>query len=306
MLRRASPDARRASRSARGRSTVRDFRARLRGAPGFSRAEPLPSDEFHAALGTCCRFRRRARPRQLALPFEGFFFRVCGRDVSSHPASPFRTTRQGSSRPRVPPRAHGRGRIEVRPGRRVERSNPERAVRGASFSRCYLPSGGGPSDTHAGEMMPRRGRTARPRTARPRRPRTRRVLGAGVRRRDRGSSFGRGHLRRLGGVPPRAGRPRHPQVHRHPRRPAQVLPRPSPAAKHADHGPGFWIRFTVQFNLFAGTVVALGDPSSSPSSTPSSARASSAASASPSDSPGSTPPRRQHPRRVGPGSDLRH
>jgi len=24
------------------------------------------------------------------------------------------------------------------------------------------------------------------------------------------------------------------------------------------HGPGFWIRFTVQFNLFAGTVVALG------------------------------------------------
>ena len=30
-------------------------------------------------------------------------------------------------------------------------------------------------------------------------------------------------------------------------------------AKHApEHGPGFWIRFTVQFNLFAGTVVALG------------------------------------------------
>ena len=32
-------------------------------------------------------------------------------------------------------------------------------------------------------------------------------------------------------------------------------------AKHApEHGPGFWIRFTVQFNLFAGTVVALGGP----------------------------------------------
>lgn len=30
-------------------------------------------------------------------------------------------------------------------------------------------------------------------------------------------------------------------------------------AAHAPaHGPGFWIRFTVQFNLFAGTVVALG------------------------------------------------
>ena len=30
-------------------------------------------------------------------------------------------------------------------------------------------------------------------------------------------------------------------------------------AQHAPaHGPGFWIRFTVQFNLFAGTVVALG------------------------------------------------
>mmetsp|Transcript_25835 Transcript_25835/g.63574 ORF Transcript_25835/g.63574 Transcript_25835/m.63574 type:complete len:538 (-) Transcript_25835:291-1904(-) len=27
-----------------------------------------------------------------------------------------------------------------------------------------------------------------------------------------------------------------------------------------EHGPGFWIRFTVQFNLFAGTVVALGGP----------------------------------------------
>jgi len=23
-------------------------------------------------------------------------------------------------------------------------------------------------------------------------------------------------------------------------------------------GPGFWIRFTVQYNLFAGTIVALG------------------------------------------------
>ena len=32
-------------------------------------------------------------------------------------------------------------------------------------------------------------------------------------------------------------------------------------ATHApEHGPGFWIRFTVQFNLFAGTVVALGGP----------------------------------------------
>ena len=32
-------------------------------------------------------------------------------------------------------------------------------------------------------------------------------------------------------------------------------------AAHAPaHGPGFWIRFTVQFNLFAGTVVALGGP----------------------------------------------
>ena len=32
-------------------------------------------------------------------------------------------------------------------------------------------------------------------------------------------------------------------------------------ARHApEHGPGFWIRFTVQFNLFAGTVVALGGP----------------------------------------------
>ena len=32
-------------------------------------------------------------------------------------------------------------------------------------------------------------------------------------------------------------------------------------AEHApEHGPGFWIRFTVQFNLFAGTVVALGGP----------------------------------------------
>jgi hypothetical protein len=32
-------------------------------------------------------------------------------------------------------------------------------------------------------------------------------------------------------------------------------------AKHApEHGPGFWIRFTVQFNLFAGSVVALGGP----------------------------------------------
>eukprot|EP00729_Bicosta_minor_P023580 gene23580-18820_t len=30
-------------------------------------------------------------------------------------------------------------------------------------------------------------------------------------------------------------------------------------ARHAvDHGPGFWIRFTVQYNLFAGTIVAAG------------------------------------------------
>ena len=32
------------------------------------------------------------------------------------------------------------------------------------------------------------------------------------------------------------------------------------AAQAPAHGPGFWIRFTVQFNLFAGTVVALGGP----------------------------------------------
>ena len=32
------------------------------------------------------------------------------------------------------------------------------------------------------------------------------------------------------------------------------------AAHAPTHGPGFWIRFTVQFNLFAGTVVALGGP----------------------------------------------
>ncbi len=32
-------------------------------------------------------------------------------------------------------------------------------------------------------------------------------------------------------------------------------------AKHSTRlGPGFWIRFTVHFNLFAGTVVALGTP----------------------------------------------
>ena len=31
-------------------------------------------------------------------------------------------------------------------------------------------------------------------------------------------------------------------------------------AKHSpDNGPGFWIRFTVHYNLFAGTVVALGN-----------------------------------------------
>ncbi|GMH65904.1 hypothetical protein TL16_g06035, partial [Triparma laevis f. inornata] len=31
-------------------------------------------------------------------------------------------------------------------------------------------------------------------------------------------------------------------------------------ARHAvDHGPGFWIRFTVHYNLFAGTIVAAGD-----------------------------------------------
>ena len=30
-------------------------------------------------------------------------------------------------------------------------------------------------------------------------------------------------------------------------------------ARHANnHGPGFWIRFTVQYNLFAGTVLGLG------------------------------------------------
>jgi hypothetical protein len=30
-------------------------------------------------------------------------------------------------------------------------------------------------------------------------------------------------------------------------------------ARHAvTHGPGFWIRFTVQYNLFAGTVLAVG------------------------------------------------
>ena len=31
-------------------------------------------------------------------------------------------------------------------------------------------------------------------------------------------------------------------------------------ARHAvEHGPGFWIRFTVHYNLFAGTIVAAGD-----------------------------------------------
>ena len=87
-------------------------------------------------------------------------------------------------------------------------------------------------------------------------------MGAGVRRRDRGSSFGRGHLRRLGGVPPRAlvahATLKFTDIRDDPRKfflAHRLL------AKHApEHGPGFWIRFTVQFNLFAGTVVALGGP----------------------------------------------
>merc|ERR1719487_1773037 len=33
------------------------------------------------------------------------------------------------------------------------------------------------------------------------------------------------------------------------------------AQRAPDLGPGFWIRFTVQYNLFAGTVVAIGGPS---------------------------------------------
>ena len=31
-------------------------------------------------------------------------------------------------------------------------------------------------------------------------------------------------------------------------------------ARHAvSHGPGFWIRFTVHYNLFAGTILAVGN-----------------------------------------------